>query len=109
MQVYRWGMGHQIELNELSEQTWVHVALARDSGRLLNQRFPEVPHEPAFWVGGVVAAQKPDQLLVELKPFRDLATPDLDYSMKGNILHIPHKNIDRLLSFSGTIWVLLKG
>jgi hypothetical protein len=102
-------MSHQVDLRQLPKQTWVHVAMARDSGRLLNQRFPEAPRETAFWVGGVVTGQDESQLRVELKPFRDLATPDLDYAMNGNVLHIPVNNIERLLSFSGTIWVLLKG
>jgi hypothetical protein len=102
-------MSHQVPIRDLAEQTWVHVAMARDSGRLLNQRFPEVPKEAAFWVGGVVAGKANGKLMVELKPFRDLATPDLEYSMFGNVLHIPIENIDRLLSYSGTIWVLLKG
>jgi hypothetical protein len=102
-------MSHKIDLQQLPEQSWVHVALARESGRLLNQRFPEGPTEPAFCVGGVVAGKSQDQLMVELKPFRDLVTPNLDYSMRGNVLHIPVSNIERLISFSGTIWVLLKG
>ncbi len=102
-------MGHQLTSNDVRKDQVVLVALARDEGCFLNQRFPEIPHEHPFWIGGLVSKKTPQAISVEIKPFRDLATLDLDYAMAGNQLTIPTDNIEKILSFSGSIWILLKG
>ena len=100
-------MSHLLQLDDIKAGQIVHVALERNEGRFLNQDFPAIPKE-CFWLGGILEDKTKNNITIELKAFRDLITIDIDVAMKGNTCIIPAENIEKMLFFSGTVWIFLR-
>lgn len=100
-------MSHLLELNDIQPGQVVLVALDKEEGYFLNQKFPTISHGH-FWFGGLFQGQNDTHISIELKAFRDLATIDIEAVMKDNICQIPLGNIERIWWFSGTTWIFLR-
>lgn len=101
-------MSHTLKAEDLFIKQVIQVALATDEGYFLNQNYPKTP-TGMFWVGGILFEKTERTLHIDVKPFIDLSKINLDYAMQGNILAIPLDNIEKIVSFQGSAWVLLKG
>ena len=100
-------MSHHLLLEDIKNGQIVLIALSRDEGYFLNQNFPKIPKD-CFWIGGVFTQKDKNTICVEVKPFKNLSTIDIDCMVNGNFLNIPVSNIDNVCWFCGTAWIFLK-
>lgn len=100
-------MSHTLRVEDLFLKQIIHMALAKEEGFFLNQNYPKTP-PGMFWTGGILFEKTKNSLKIDLKPFLDLSKINLDHAFNGNILTIPHENIEKIVSFSGDVWILLK-